>query len=134
MAKHTDNHHVARLAAIAAGESTFMGDRCKAGHDGLRYAKTHICIACCAERNAKRCTGRKPGRPKAARIPPKAQPHRIVQVKKPKALSIVKTLHEAMADYRGSVQARENSNHLDHLVRQAIKVPHDHDRKAQRSS
>ena len=45
------HRHAARDAARANGERTYVGSRCKRGHDGLRYTGTTNCVACQRERD-----------------------------------------------------------------------------------
>lgn len=42
----------ARQTAKARGESTYLGQPCSKGHEGLRYTANRVCAACHAERNA----------------------------------------------------------------------------------
>lgn len=42
--------------ALAAGENTFQGPPCPAGHDGIRYVTCALaCVKCVQARNEKRC-------------------------------------------------------------------------------
>jgi hypothetical protein len=125
MACQAHANHPARVVALAAGEKTFdTGKACSHGHTSPRYVGTGICIRCQEIRNAKRSTGRKPGRPKVKRVKPKAQPHRVVQ-SRPRSISIKRPLSAAIADYAHTLEARERSEHLDTLIRNvtAKKVP-----------
>jgi hypothetical protein len=116
MAPPVRTKHPARLAALAAGEKTFdTGQPCSHGHTSLRSTATGKCIECNDIRNARRATGNKPGRPKAARIKPIPQPHRVIQYR-PRSPSIT-PLRGALADYRNSAEARERSDHLDNLLK-----------------
>lgn len=38
-----------RAAAIAAGRNKYQGKPCKHGHNGIRYASSHSCVACVQE-------------------------------------------------------------------------------------
>ena len=42
-----------RMAAAAAGSPLFFGNKCKRGHDGLRYTRSGGCVECVNEANEK---------------------------------------------------------------------------------
>lgn len=44
---------VARKAALHAGEAIYMGQPCRNGHDGTRYASTRSCVQCAKANRAK---------------------------------------------------------------------------------
>lgn len=48
---------IRRAAAIAAGETTFIGSPCLRGHDGLRWVSSYACVECGkrAEKKEKKC-------------------------------------------------------------------------------
>lgn len=56
-----------RLAALAAGETTWQGKRCRHGHDGRRYALTLSCVECARLHNeASRAKAGKTGKSSSA--------------------------------------------------------------------
>jgi hypothetical protein len=100
---------------------------CPKGHLGERFVISTACCKCADIKRAERGTGRKPGRPKVPRIKPKPQAHRIVQ-RQPRSISITRPVHDAIADYALSRDARERSDYLDALIRNVTaKVPDCHD-------
>lgn len=110
----------ARIAAQASREKTYQGKPCAHGHNGWRYTATAICIACNDERNARRKTGNKPGRPPKSATAKKPQPPRKRRPSIPRAQSIARTLSAALADDRHTISARERSDHLDNLTKNLI--------------
>jgi hypothetical protein len=104
----------ARLAARAAGQATFdPGYVCAHSHQSNRYVLSGHCLACSEIKNAKRKSGRPPGRPAKSKAKhASAIKAAKVRFNRPKFVA-------ALNDYRASVECRQRNRYLNSL----LKVP-----------
>jgi hypothetical protein len=101
----------AREQARARGEKRYIAARaCPLGHVGERFVISTACCICADIKRVERIGNRKPIKVKVPKPIKIAEPVKVIAPSTP-------IIVRALADYYRTVEARERSRHLDHLIR-----------------